>query len=96
MDCYWWLGVHPPAFAPHSVAAIEARVPSERRIVVGDDDAIAFACNAVAWDSTVVLNAASPALERELVGRGYALVTTPLTEFLKAGGSAKCLTLRLA
>ena len=32
---------------------------------------------------------------KELKARGYEPIETPLDEFLKAGGSAKCLTLRL-
>ena len=32
---------------------------------------------------------------RELEGRGYTVVETPLTAFQRAGGSACCLTLRL-
>ena len=30
-----------------------------------------------------------------IMTRGYAPIETPLSEFVKAGGSAKCLTLRL-
>jgi N-dimethylarginine dimethylaminohydrolase len=30
-----------------------------------------------------------------LASRGYDPIATPLDEFVKAGGSAKCLTLRL-
>ena len=32
---------------------------------------------------------------RELAERGYEVVTTPLPSFLRSGGSAFCLTLRL-
>jgi hypothetical protein len=34
-------------------------------------------------------------LRAELGGRGYNVVTTPLPSFLRSGGSAFCLTLRL-
>jgi N-dimethylarginine dimethylaminohydrolase len=34
-------------------------------------------------------------LHRELQSRGYTPLATPLGEFVKSGGSAKCLTLRL-
>jgi len=43
----------------------------------------------------VILNQASNALRQQLESRGYSVLETPLTEFLKAGGAAKCLTLRL-
>ena len=44
---------------------------------------------------TVVLGEGTPNLARALAERGYETIALPLTEFLKAGGSAKCLTLRL-
>jgi N-dimethylarginine dimethylaminohydrolase len=42
-----------------------------------------------------VVNRATPALVRDLAKKGFEVVQTPLSEFMKAGGSAKCLTLRL-
>src|SRR5690348_11428148 len=83
------------AFDADSRAEIERRVPAARRIAVGEEDALAFACNAVGIDRTVVVNRATPALVRALRDKGLDVVQTPLSEFMKAGGSAKCLTLRL-
>ena len=40
------------------------------------------------------MNKASDGLKQILGDRGFTVVETPLTEFLKAGGAAKCLTLR--
>ncbi len=42
------------------------------------------------------MNQASDALARTLAAHGYLLYQTPLSEFMKAGGSAKCLTLKLS
>ena len=42
-----------------------------------------------------VPGAGCPKLAEELASRGYETIATPLDEFIKAGGSAKCLTLRL-
>lgn len=86
---------YPPAFDFHSNRLIEARVSPEKRLAVGEADALAFACNAVNAGEVVILNQASAALRQRLEARGYTVVETPLTEFLKAGGAAKCLTLRL-
>jgi lysine-ketoglutarate reductase/saccharopine dehydrogenase-like protein (TIGR00300 family) len=86
---------YPPAFDFYSNRLIESRLSAEKRLVVGEADALAFACNAVNVGETVILNQASPALRQELEGRGYIVVETPMGEFLKAGGAAKCLTLRL-
>jgi len=85
----------PAAFDAQANAAIEARVPAELRIAVDEADAMAFACNAVNLGETVIVNRASDTLEKQLARHGYRLRATPLDEFLKAGGSAKCLTLRL-
>ena len=88
--------LYPPAFDEASRAAIEAFYPAERRIAVSEADAVRFACNAVCLGQTVVLNEISPALCDVLQARGYTVVQVPLGEFLKAGGAAKCLCLRLA
>lgn len=86
---------HPAAFAEASQRVIEARVPPSRRIVVGDTDARAFACNAVAIERRIVLNRASPALGAELARHGFEVTQVALGEFIRAGGAAKCLTLRI-
>jgi len=86
---------YPSAFDFYSNRLIESRLSPEKRLVVGEADALAFACNAVNVGDTVILNQASAELRRQLEERGYTVLETPLTEFLKAGGAAKCLTLRL-
>jgi N-dimethylarginine dimethylaminohydrolase len=90
-----YLMYYPAAFDAASQARISARVPAERRIVVPDADAMHFACNAVNSGRTIVLNRASATLVKELKSRGFVVRQTELTEFMKAGGSAKCLTLKL-
>jgi len=86
---------YPPAFDFYSNRLIETRVPAAKRLVVGEADALAFACNAVNVGRSVILNQASAGLRQQLQTRGYDVVETPLSEFLKAGGATKCLTLRL-
>lgn len=54
-----------------------------------------FACNAVNVDKMIFLNRASGQLVPALQERGFEVRQVPLSEFLKAGGSAKCLTLKL-
>ncbi|KPQ35470.1 MAG: hypothetical protein HLUCCA11_10935 [Phormidesmis priestleyi Ana] len=85
---------YPPAFDAYSNRLIEMRVPAEKRIVVSEIDAINFACNTVNVDHVVVMNQASDELKAILSDRGFTVEETPLTEFLKAGGAAKCLTLK--
>jgi N-dimethylarginine dimethylaminohydrolase len=43
----------------------------------------------------VIMNDASENLQNRLLSAGFTPVITPLSEFMKAGGAAKCLTLKL-
>ncbi len=90
-----FLMYHPPAFDFDSRMAIESRIPSHKRIVVDTEDAGNFACNAVNVGNTIFLNKASDALKSRLLVAGFKVNEVDLSEFLKAGGSAKCLTLKL-
>jgi N-dimethylarginine dimethylaminohydrolase len=83
----------PPAFDPYARRALAESVG--RLIEVQAPEAERFACNAVVLSGSVVLNTGCPHLGGELQGLGYDVRETPLGEFVKAGGSAKCLTLRL-
>ncbi|MEL6321371.1 MAG: TIGR00300 family protein, partial [Cyanobacteria bacterium J06626_14] len=53
------------------------------------------ACNAVNVDRTIVMNQVSAGLKQRIADQGFTVIETPLNEFLKAGGAAKCLTLRV-
>ena len=90
-----YLLYYPPAFDFYSNRTIEMRVPADKRIALSESDAVNFACNAVNIDRVVVMNKASDALKQQLEEKGFEVIETPLTEFLKAGGAAKCLTLRV-
>lgn len=90
-----YLLYYPPAFDAYSNRLIEMRVPPEKRIAIGEADAVNFACNAVNIEQVLVMNKASDDLKQRLGAVGFEVVETPLTEFMKAGGAAKCLTLRV-
>ena len=90
-----YLLYYPAAFSDLALAAIAARVPIDRRIAVNAEDAARFACNAVNIGSTLILNQASNALVATLADHGFQVEQCALTEFMKAGGAAKCLTLAL-
>jgi N-dimethylarginine dimethylaminohydrolase len=90
-----YLLYHPPAFDARSRAEIELRVPAARRIPVSVENAGHFACNAVNVGRRIFINRAGATLTRALEERGFEVIQVPLSEFLKAGGSAKCLTLKL-
>jgi N-dimethylarginine dimethylaminohydrolase len=83
----------PGALDDYGRRALAEAVPS--LIEVAAEEARSFACNAVVVGRTVVTNTGCPGLHAALRQRGYEPRETPLAEFVKAGGSAKCLTLRL-
>jgi len=84
---------YPPAFDEYAQRVLQERIPC--LIVCPEQDAYRFGCNAVVVGKRVVLNAGCDALAGILSRHGYEPIQIPLDEFLKAGGSAKCLTLRL-
>jgi N-dimethylarginine dimethylaminohydrolase len=86
---------YPPAFDAASQALIESLTPAEKRIAVDEVDALYFCCNAVELNAHVIMNDASPELQLRLRQAGFTPVVTPLSEFMKAGGGAKCLSLKL-
>ena len=86
----------PGAFDAGSRLKIEAHYPAEKRICVSEPDALRFACNAVNVGRTILLNEISPHLCAELESRGFSVLQVKLSEFLKAGGAAKCLVLRIS
>jgi len=84
---------YPGAFDEYAQKVVEGNVPE--LIEVPAEEAARFACNAVVLGRHVVLNTGCPQLEADLRAFGYEPHSTDLGEFIKAGGSAKCLTLRL-
>jgi N-dimethylarginine dimethylaminohydrolase len=86
----------PDAFDATSRAAIENVYPENKRIAVTEEEAIAFACNVINVGETVLMHRVSNDLSRRLGRLGFDVVSIDLSEFLKGGGSAKSLALRLS
>lgn len=84
---------HPGAFDEYGVKVIRGEIP--RLIEVSGDEAASFSCNAAVVGRDVVLHEGAPRLARALEAAGYRAHPLPLTEFIKSGGSAKCLTFRI-
>lgn len=85
----------PQAFDSDGLREIERRVPAARRIPVAAEEAEAFACNAVELGGHIVLNRPSARLQGELERAGFEVTGVDLSEFIRAGGAAKCLVLRV-
>jgi N-dimethylarginine dimethylaminohydrolase len=84
---------YPGAFDDYGRSVLRNRVAG--LIEVSAEEAVTFSCNAVVVGRHVVLNEKVPKLSRALQDAGYTVHPVRLTEFIKSGGSAKCLTLRL-
>ncbi len=85
----------PGAFTPAALEKIHEHVAPEQRIALDGADAARFAANAVGFERTVVLSSCSVGLRRRLEDHSYKVAKAPLHAFLRSGGSACCLTLRL-
>lgn len=82
-----------PAFEPYAQLVLLENVPDPIR--VPEKEALRFACNAVVLDKDVILPEGCPETSRELEKRGFRVSALDFSEFMKAGGAAKCLVLRL-
>lgn len=86
---------YPAAFDKASKIAIEKNITQDKQIFINKEDAHNFVCNAVLTNHTIFVNAISTDLKKQLEDLGYEIIVQPVTEFNKAGGANKCLTLKL-
>ena len=83
----------PEAFDEYGQRAIRAHVND--LIDVEEEEAKYFSCNAVVLERDIVLPEGPRNLIKALTGRGYQCHELPMSEFMKAGGACKCLTMFL-
>ncbi len=84
----------PTAFDEDSCQLI-AHSFGDKLISLTPEEGLQFCANAVCVDKVIILNQTTPRLKTILVDVGFSVLQTPLSEFMKSGGSAKCLTLSL-
>ena len=84
---------YPPAFDAHALKVLENNM--ETLIPVAEEEARRFACNAIVVEKNVVMNDGCPQIRDQLISLGFSVFETPLSEFIKAGGGAKCLVLKV-
>ena len=85
---------YPKAFAGKSLEALNHAF-GESIIWVSEPDAKNFACNSISIDQRVIMHRASAELKSALAQRGFEVIEADVSEFLKAGGACKCLTLEI-
>ncbi len=86
---------YPDAFDKYGNKVIERYVPCEKRIIVNEEEASYFTCNAVNIGKNVVTNLTTKRFSNLLKEKGFNHIQTDMSEYMKAGGACKCLTLKI-
>ncbi len=85
--------IAPMAWDRYGCAVIEALVPEP--LVLDEDATLAFCANSVVVGTTIVMPACPTDVGRQLEAWGFEVVVVDVSEFQKAGGACRCLTLAL-
>lgn len=82
----------PDAFTEPSKKIMSEKI---ELVPVIEEEAKRFACNAVVINNDIILPTGCPQISAILEKRGFSTHACDMSDFLKAGGACKCLTLRL-
>jgi N-dimethylarginine dimethylaminohydrolase len=82
------------AFTPASAELLQHKL-GNKIIWVSDEDALNFACNAICLDHEIILYRASGDLKATLKRYNFTVIEIEVSEFMKSGGSCKCMTLEI-
>jgi N-dimethylarginine dimethylaminohydrolase len=85
----------PEAFTYEDRQTIVDRVGESKCVRVSLDEAKYFACNTVILGDTAISPTCPPSFVEKVAARGLRSETVDLSQFMKAGGAAKCLVLHL-
>jgi N-dimethylarginine dimethylaminohydrolase len=85
--------VVPEAWDTYGAKVMQALVPEP--LVLEPDESAAFQANSVVIGKNMVMPSCSPRVGRQLEAWGFEVAVADVSEFLKAGGGVRCLTLSL-
>jgi N-dimethylarginine dimethylaminohydrolase len=85
--------VAPAGWDAYGRKVVEAMVPEV--LVLDDESTFQFCANSVVVGRTVVMPACTPEVGRQLEQWGFDVAVVDVSEFQKAGGACRCLTLAL-
>ncbi|MFP5224615.1 MAG: amidinotransferase [Actinomycetota bacterium] len=85
--------VAPLGLDEHGLRVMKDLVPEP--IMLTDEEALTFCANSVVIDRTIIMPSCSDRLRRAIEAAGLTIVVVEVSEFLKAGGACRCLTLAL-
>ncbi len=94
---------YPAAFDAATNRLIEKTIPEAQRIIVSDEEAYGFVCNAVVIavdhipdkQGVIFMPFVTVTLQERLNRLGYEVIEKSVSEFKKAGGAIRCLTLEI-
>lgn len=84
---------YPEAFSVESQRKIKVNI---NVIDIPQHDADQFACNAIVIDNAVIIPSGCVATKKRLEQKGFQVFMCEMSEFIKAGGACKCLTLEVS
>lgn len=84
---------YPAAFDVRALRVLENNI--DTLIPVTEEEARRFACNAIVIEKNVIMNDGCPKIRGKLEYLEFSVFEIPLAEFIKAGGAAKCLVLKI-
>jgi N-dimethylarginine dimethylaminohydrolase len=85
--------VTPAAYTAAGWSSLRALVPEPFELEL--DEALALTANSVVVGTTIVMSACPARVGRQLEAWGFDVVVADVSEFAKAGGGVRCLTLAL-
>lgn len=83
----------PNGWDSYGAKVVEMLVPEP--LMLEEHEALSFCANSVVVGTTVVMPACPPRVGRQLEAWGFDVAVVDVSEFLKAGGGPRCLTLAL-
>ena len=84
---------YPKAFDKYGIKVLNHLIPT--LIKIRTKDAMNFCCNALVSGKKIIMNNCTGKLKDQLEGLGFKVYCLDFSEFIKAGGSSKCLALYL-
>lgn len=87
--------LYSPAMSKASERAIRNRFAEDKIYEATREDVLCFGMNAIILGQQIVANAFTDGMDRWLKQRGFDPIPAPVGEFVKAGGSTKCLSLKV-
>ncbi len=81
---------YPPAYSPGTIQELKKRIPNLLELT--KEEAFGFSSNSVVTDHHVIVQKGNPTFVEQLHDLGYKTEEVDLSEFMKSGGGAHCLT----